>query len=174
MKIAVFGLGYVGMVTAACLADKGHSILGVETDPEKLDRLNRGQSPVVEDGLNELVRGGIQNGRIRVYDRGDRAVRESDMAMICVGTPGRADGGLDTGFVKKVAEEKKAALVDLHAASGELFEKIGEAESGKMSNDPADRTHFNEPGARAMAELIIKQLPGVEPAIKPCLKEKDG
>lgn len=101
------------MVTAACLADKGHSILGVETDPEKLDRLNRGRSPVVEDGLNELVRGGIQNGRIRVYDRGDRAVRESDMAMICVGTPGRADGGLDTGFVKKVAEEIGSALKHL-------------------------------------------------------------
>ncbi len=110
MKIAVFGLGYVGMVTAACLADKGHSILGVETDPEKLDRLNRDQSPVVEDGLNELVRRGTRNGRIRIYDRGDRAIRESDMAMICVGTPGRSDGGLDTSFVHKVTEEIGSAL----------------------------------------------------------------
>lgn len=76
--------------------------------------------------------------------------------------------------MKKVAQEKKAALVDLHTASKELFEKMGEAEASKMSNDPADRTHFNEPGARAMAELIMKQLSEAEPAIKPYLKKKDG
>jgi PelA/Pel-15E family pectate lyase len=76
--------------------------------------------------------------------------------------------------MKKVAQEKKVAVVDLHTASRDLFEKIGEAESAKMSNDPADRTHFNEAGSRAMAELIIKQLPEVEPAIRPYLKNNDG
>lgn len=72
--------------------------------------------------------------------------------------------------MKKAAHEKKVALVDLHTASGELFEKIGEAQANQMSDDPADRTHFNLAGARAMAELIIKQLPQVEPTIKGCLK----
>lgn len=72
--------------------------------------------------------------------------------------------------MKKVAEEKKAALVDLHMASGHLFEQIGEAESGKLADDPQDRTHFNEQGARKMAELIMQQLPQVEPSIRPFLK----
>jgi pectate lyase len=72
--------------------------------------------------------------------------------------------------MKKVAEEKKVALVDLHTASGRLFERLGEAESAKMSDDPQDRTHFNEQGARRMAELIVEQLPQVEPSIRVYLK----
>ncbi|MEJ5260669.1 MAG: pectate lyase [Anaerohalosphaeraceae bacterium] len=75
--------------------------------------------------------------------------------------------------MKKVAEEKKAALVDLHTASGQLFERLGETEAAKMSDDPQDRTHFNEQGARKMAELIMQQLPQAEPSIKPYLKQKN-
>jgi pectate lyase len=72
--------------------------------------------------------------------------------------------------MKRVAQEKQAALVDLHSASGRLFEKLGEAESSKLSDDPQDRTHFNERGARLMAELIMKELPEAEPSIKPYVK----
>ena len=71
--------------------------------------------------------------------------------------------------MKEVADEKKAALVDLHASSGQLFQKLGEAGSAEFANAPADRTHFNEKGARAMAELVMDELPRVEPRLKAAL-----
>jgi GDP-mannose 6-dehydrogenase len=113
LKIAIFGLGYVGMVTAACLADRGHSIIGIETDPEKLEKLNRGQSPVLEDGLDDLVRRGVCSGRIRIASESVGAIRESDMAMVCVGTPGQADGSLNITYIRNVAADIGSALRDV-------------------------------------------------------------
>lgn len=72
--------------------------------------------------------------------------------------------------MKVVARGLKVPLIDLHARSGELFEKLGEAGSGEFANKPGDRTHFNEKGARAMAAIVMKGLPVAEPALKPFLK----
>jgi len=110
MKIAVFGLGYVGMVTAACLADRGHSIQGVEVDAEKLKTLRRGQSPIEENGLDTLVRKQFGRGRMRISTDSNCAVRESDMAIICIGTPGRADGNQDMTAIQHVFVEIGSAL----------------------------------------------------------------
>jgi GDP-mannose 6-dehydrogenase len=113
LKIAVFGLGYVGMVTAACLAEKGHSIVGVEIDREKLEKLNRGDSPIIENGLSDLVRKGIQSGQICVSSDSIRPVQETDLAIVCVGTPGQADGNLDLTYLQNVAAQIGSALKDL-------------------------------------------------------------
>jgi lysophospholipase L1-like esterase len=72
--------------------------------------------------------------------------------------------------MKAVAAETKAPVIDLHAMSGELFQKLGEAGSAEFGNQAGDRTHFNEKGAKTMAELVMKELPAAEPALKPFLK----
>ena len=92
MRISIFGLGCVGTVTAACLAAEGHSILGIDIDPLKLERLALGESPIIEEGLTRLIREGIQSGNLRVTGDHKYAIENSDAAMICVGTPGMADG----------------------------------------------------------------------------------
>ena len=144
MKIAVFGLGYVGTVTAACLAEKGHSILGVEVDSVKLEKLRQGQSPVIEKGLDDLIRKGIQSKRIRVTTDSTEAIRKSDMAIVCVGTPCNADGSQNTDTIKLVAAKIGSALKNIPecypiiirstlvpgTVSGSLI-PILEAESGK-------------------------------------------
>jgi GDP-mannose 6-dehydrogenase len=110
MKIAVFGMGYVGVVTAACFADDGHDVVGVDTAAAKAAMVNGGQSPIVEEGIAELVQRCVASGRLRAVTDGKDALRQVDIAIICVGTPSRADGALDHGYVLKVCEEIGAAI----------------------------------------------------------------
>lgn len=105
VRIAVFGLGYVGTVTTACLAEEGHSLLCTDIDSAKLEKLSRGESPVLETGLSELVRKGVQRGTIRTAIDPAQAIHETDAAIICVGTPGLSDGSLDTRAVRLVAHQ---------------------------------------------------------------------
>ena len=74
--------------------------------------------------------------------------------------------------MKEVAAEKKVGVIDLHSTSGELFQKLGEAGSAELANKAGDRTHFNEKGARAMAELVMKELPTAEPSLRVLLKNR--
>ena len=92
MKVSVFGLGYVGCVTAACLAREGHQVIGVDVNADKVAALNAGHSPIVESGLDELVARGVQAGRLSATLSADEAVRWSDVALICVGTPDLGHG----------------------------------------------------------------------------------
>lgn len=108
--IALFGLGYVGTVSGACFAARGHTVIGVDLDRGKVDAINAGHSPVIEQDLDELVRRGVDSGRLRATTDGAAAVRAADLSMICVGTPSRENGGLDTDHVEKVAREIGAAL----------------------------------------------------------------
>ena len=108
--IALFGLGYVGTVSGACLAARGHRVIGVDLDRGKVDAINAGRSPVIEQDLDDLVRRGVDSGRLRATTDGAAAVRAADLSMICVGTPSRENGGLDTDHVEKVAREIGAAL----------------------------------------------------------------
>jgi GDP-mannose 6-dehydrogenase len=110
MRISIFGLGYVGAVTAACLASEGHEILGVDVDPVKLEIMRSGQSPIIEAGLAELVSDGVRRGRIRVTDSAGAAVQMSEASLICVGTPSSRNGSLDMSIVRQVASEIGAAL----------------------------------------------------------------
>lgn len=105
MRISIFGLGYVGVVTAGCLARLGHAIVGVDPNIDKVEMLNAGQSPIVEDQIDELIRKGRRARQIRATSNALEAVAETEMAIVCVGTPSRRNGSLDTQFVEAAAAE---------------------------------------------------------------------
>jgi GDP-mannose 6-dehydrogenase len=110
--VSVFGLGYVGCVSAACFAREGHAVVGVDVARTKVDLVNAGKSTIVEEGIAELVAEQVAAGRLRATtDVGD-AVRATALSLVCVGTPSRANGGLDLRYVERVCEEIGAALRD--------------------------------------------------------------
>lgn len=108
--ISIFGLGYVGSVSAACLSDLGNRIIGVDVSPIKIDTINSGRSPIIEEGLEELVARGVSDGRLSATADVFAAVSETDISMICVGTPSNANGSLDLGAVQRVSENIGTAL----------------------------------------------------------------
>jgi GDP-mannose 6-dehydrogenase len=115
MKISVFGLGYVGVVSAACLARDGHRVIGVDPNPVKTDLVNDGKSPIVEPGLEELVMAGVTSGKLRAVSDYALAVEHADLMFVCVGTPGQANGKLDLSHVRRVCEQIGAELAE-HSA----------------------------------------------------------
>jgi GDP-mannose 6-dehydrogenase len=112
MKVSVFGLGYVGSVSAASFAADGHTVVGVDVAPAKVASLNEGRSPIVERGLDELIRDNTANGRLRATTSTAEAVGETDLSLICVGTPSRRNGSLDLTYLERVAEQIGEALKD--------------------------------------------------------------
>jgi GDP-mannose 6-dehydrogenase len=110
MKVAVFGLGYVGTVSAACLAANGHEVWGVDVDDAKVAAVQSGSSPVVEPGLSELVAEGIENGTLHATRSPKLALSRADVSLICVGTPTTAQGKADLSHVHHVVAEIAAAL----------------------------------------------------------------
>ena len=95
MNIAILGLGYVGTVAAACLARSGHHVVGIDVNPQKVALFNAGRSPVVEPKVGDMLADAAAEGRVRGAQVLDAAAEALDMAMVCVGTPSRADGHLD-------------------------------------------------------------------------------
>src|ERR671910_2581129 len=112
MKVSVFGLGYVGSVSAACFAEDGHQVVGVDVNADKVAALNEGRSPIVEKGLDELIKTNAENGRLRATTSTADAVRDTDLSLICVGTPSRKNGSLDLTYLERVAEQIGTALKD--------------------------------------------------------------
>ena len=100
MRISVFGLGYVGCVSSACFSDTGHDVIGVDTNALKVQIINDGRSPVVEPGVEDLIGRGVQEKRLRATTDATDAVHDSDLSLVCVGTPGRPNGCLDLSYVK--------------------------------------------------------------------------
>ncbi len=112
-RVAVFGLGYVGCVTAGCLARDGHHVVGVDVDEEKVQTIRAGRSPVVEHGLDEVIRQGARCGGLTATCAAGQAVAETDMAMICVGTPSARCGAVSTDAVRRVVQQIGDALRDV-------------------------------------------------------------
>ena len=112
MKVSVFGLGYVGSVSAASFAADGHSVVGVDVNPEKVASLNEGRSPIVEQGLDELIRTTASDGRLRATTNTRDAVEATDLSLICVGTPSRRNGSLDLTYLERVCEQIGESLRD--------------------------------------------------------------
>jgi GDP-mannose 6-dehydrogenase len=112
MKISIFGLGYVGCVSAACLARDGHEVIGVDVNQKKLDLLAEGKSPIVEPGLKELIQNAIRTGCLRVTSDHAAAIRESDISLICVGTPSNDNGSLKLDYVERVCGQVGEVLAD--------------------------------------------------------------
>lgn len=108
--ISVFGLGYVGCVSAACLAAHGHRVVGVDVNHDKVDCLAQGRSPIVEDEIGDLTAAVIADGSLVVSTDTHTAVLDTDISLICVGTPSTAGGGLTTRFLEEVSAEIGAAI----------------------------------------------------------------
>ena len=110
MKISIFGLGYVGAVITGCFAKQGHRVTGVDTDKTKVDLINAGKSPIIEPELDELIAAGVAAGRVRATADYAEAVMESDLSLICVGTPSKPLGDLDLAYVARVCEDIGSVL----------------------------------------------------------------
>jgi GDP-mannose 6-dehydrogenase len=110
MNVSVFGLGYVGSVSAATFADDGHTVIGVDVNPTKVEMLNAGHSPIVEPGLGELIESAVTAGRLRATTSASEAVAASEVSLISVATPSRRNGSLDLSHLTRVCEQVGEAL----------------------------------------------------------------
>ena len=110
MKVAVFGLGYVGTVSAACLSQNGHDVIGVDVNPKKLELINQGTSPIVEPELEGILAESVEAGRLRATSDPYEAISDADVSLVCVGTPSRENGSLDLSYARNVASDIGRAL----------------------------------------------------------------
>jgi GDP-mannose 6-dehydrogenase len=110
MRISVFGIGYVGVVSCGCLAELGHDVVGVDVSPDKIAMLASGRSPIVEEAIDTLIAGAVQQGRLTATDDVVAAVHGSDISFISVGTPSAADGSVALGAIDKVTKAIGAAI----------------------------------------------------------------
>jgi len=110
MKLSVFGLGYVGCVSAACFSEAGHEVIGVDSNPLKVEVISGGRSPIVEPGVEDLIAAAVKDRRLRATTDVASAIAESDLSLVCVGTPSNHNGSLDLRYIKRVCQEIGAAL----------------------------------------------------------------
>ena len=112
MNISIFGLGYVGAVCAGCLSARGHTVIGVDISPAKIDMINQGKSPIVEPGLEQLLQQAVQQGRLYGTTDVQRAVLDTELSLLCVGTPSKKNGDLDLVYMEAVCRQIGEALRD--------------------------------------------------------------
>ncbi len=110
MKIVVLGLGYVGAVSAACLASDGHQVIGVDPNQTKVDLINAGKTPIIEAAVGDMISAEVKSGRLRATTQVEEAIRSSDVSLICVGTPSQPNGNIDLSYVRRVCEQIGEAL----------------------------------------------------------------
>jgi GDP-mannose 6-dehydrogenase len=105
LRISIFGLGYVGTVSAACLAADGHQAFGVDPIADKVDHINRGLSPIVEAEIGELIAQAVANGKLSATQDSALAIEQTDISFVCVGTPSQPNGNLDLRFIRRICEQ---------------------------------------------------------------------
>jgi GDP-mannose 6-dehydrogenase len=110
VRISVFGLGYVGAVSAGCLANQGHTVIGVDPVPAKVDLINRGQSPIVEVEIDEIIASMVSAGKLKATHDSASAVRDTEISFVCVGTPSQPNGNLDLRYIRRICEQIGEAL----------------------------------------------------------------
>src|SRR5215831_1996446 len=109
-SISIFGLGYVGAVTASCLASRGHTVIGVDPNPLKVERIQEGMSPIVEAGIEEMIAAARGAELVSASQDSSSAIAQSDISFICVGTPSQRNGKLDLSHIRKVSTDIGHAL----------------------------------------------------------------
>lgn len=112
MKLSVFGLGYVGAVSAACFANEGHDVVGVDVSSTKLDIINSGRSPIIEEGIDEMIGAAVKAGRLTATSNVEDAVLGSEVSLVCVGTPSNDNGSLKLDYVERVCQQIGEVLRD--------------------------------------------------------------
>jgi GDP-mannose 6-dehydrogenase len=112
MKISIFGLGYVGAVSAGCLAKEGHEVIGVDPSGVKVELINQGKTPIIEKDIGEIIEQAVRDGLLRATTDVRQAVNDTQLSLICVGTPSQLNGSLDLKYVRRVCEEIGAAIKD--------------------------------------------------------------
>lgn len=146
MKISIFGLGYVGAVTAGCLSSRGHQVVGVDVHPGKVADFNNGVPPIVEPGLEELLKSAKERGLLRATTDCEDAIRDTELSIVCVGTPSAPSGALDLSFVRTVAGQIGEAVRNQNSHHTLVFrstmlpgstasiveEKLAELERGEL------------------------------------------
>lgn len=110
MKISIFGLGYVGTVSAGCFAHDGHEVVGVDPVQTKVDLINNGQSPIIEEEIGEIIASAVTLGHLRATGDPVHAIRETELSFVCVGTPSQANGNLDLRYIRRICEQIGEAL----------------------------------------------------------------
>jgi GDP-mannose 6-dehydrogenase len=104
LQISIFGLGYVGTVSAGCLAQNGHEVIGVDPVRAKVDLINAGQSPIIEAEIGKVIAEAARSGRLRATDNQDEAINQTELSFVCVGTPSQTNGNLDLTYIRRVCE----------------------------------------------------------------------
>jgi GDP-mannose 6-dehydrogenase len=110
MKVSIFGLGYVGTVSAACLANDGHEVVGVDPIQTKVDLINEGRTPIIEQEIGDIIAANVKSGRLRAVVDPDQAIQATDLSFVCVGTPSQPNGNLDLRFIRRICEQIGHAL----------------------------------------------------------------
>jgi len=110
MRVSIFGLGYVGCVSAACLAKEGHEVIGVDINPIKVGIINKGRSPIVEAKIEGLISDAVNEKTLLATKDAAKAVRQSDVSLVCVGTPGNHNGSLDLSYIEGACQQIGEAL----------------------------------------------------------------
>lgn len=110
MKVSIFGLGYVGAVSSGCLAKIGHHVVGVDNHQGKVNHINAGESPIIEDGISELIATVVKESRLLATCDAQEAIAQTELSLVCVGTPGAPNGKLDLSFLASVSREIGEAL----------------------------------------------------------------
>lgn len=110
MRISIFGLGYVGAVSAGCLTKDGHEVVGVDPNQTKVDMINEGRSPIIEQDIGEIIANAVGAGQLKATTNAGEAIAASDVSLVCVGTPSNANGSLDLSYIRSVCEELGHAI----------------------------------------------------------------
>jgi len=110
VRVSIFGLGYVGTVSAGCIASEGHEVIGVDLVPTKVDLINRGQSPIIEKDIGEIIATETKRGKLRATSEVAAAIDATDLSFVCVGTPSQPNGNLDLRYIRRICEQIGGAL----------------------------------------------------------------
>jgi GDP-mannose 6-dehydrogenase len=110
LKISIFGLGYVGAVSAGCLAHNGHAVIGVDPVPAKVDLINKGCSPIIEAEIGEIIAATVESGQLYATADPALAIRQTDLSFVCVGTPSQTNGNLDLHYIRRICEQIGSVL----------------------------------------------------------------
>ncbi|MGZ3306766.1 MAG: GDP-mannose dehydrogenase, partial [Asticcacaulis sp.] len=110
MKVAIFGLGYVGFTAMCCISHEGHTVIGFDVSETKINQINMGKSPIIEPGVEDMLKAGLAEGRISAFTEIADRLDDCDLAIVCVGTPSAADGSHNMSYIAEVTRQIAGAI----------------------------------------------------------------